>query len=50
LGGVWLSRADVADLRRLNGGGGAFTIDLLPSDYVLPVCYPSWYGDWDQIP
>lgn len=50
LGGVWLSRADVADLRRLNGGGGAFTIDLLPSGYVLPVCYPSWYGDWDQIP
>lgn len=30
MGGVWLSRADKADLRRLGGGGGAFTIDVLP--------------------
>lgn len=37
LGGVWLSRSDIADLRRVNGGGGAFTIDVLPDGYVAPV-------------
>jgi hypothetical protein len=35
-GGLWLSRADEADLRRLAGGGGAFSIDLLPVGYTLP--------------
>lgn len=36
LGAIWLTRADKADLRRLSGGGGSFTIDLLPTDYVAP--------------
>lgn len=38
--GVWLSRADKSDLRRLAGGGNAFSIDLLPADYALNV--PIW--------
>lgn len=29
-GGMYLSRSDKSDLRRLAGGGGAFTIDMLP--------------------
>jgi hypothetical protein len=48
--GVWLSPADIADLRRMSGTGGAFTIGLLPADYVAPV--PPWLGDslgtWDM--
>lgn len=50
--GVWLSMTDVTDLRRSAGGGGAFSIDLLPVGYVAP---RSWLGpsstgaDWDQI-
>jgi len=49
MGGIWLSRNDRADLRRLGGGGGAFTIDLLPADYVLPTVPFGWYGQaaWD---
>lgn len=39
-GGCWLSRADKSDLRRLAGGGNAFTIDLLPADYSLDL--PIW--------
>lgn len=31
MGGVWLSRADKADLRRLSGGSSAFSIDTLPT-------------------
>lgn len=49
LGGVWLSRSDRADLRRLAGGGGSFNIDILPVDYVAPSQH--WSdptGDWDQ--
>lgn len=42
-GGVVLTVADEADLRRLSGGGGAFSIDLLPVGYVAP------YPFWDQI-
>jgi hypothetical protein len=30
-GGLWLTRNDKATLRRLNGGGGAFTIDTVPA-------------------
>lgn len=29
-GGLWLTRSNKATLRRLNGGGGAFTIDTTP--------------------
>jgi hypothetical protein len=38
-GGVYLTRADRADLRRAAGGGTAFTINLLPSTYTytLPI-------------
>ena len=32
IGGMYLSRADKADLRRMGGGGGAFTIDPTPAD------------------
>lgn len=47
-GAIYLTRYDKADLRRLAGGGGAFSIDLLPADYVLPVStFP--LGDWDEI-
>lgn len=31
-GGLWLTRQNKATLRRLNGGGGAFTIDTMPAD------------------
>jgi len=30
-GGLWLTRQNKATLRRLNGGGGAFTIDTMPA-------------------
>lgn len=42
LGGVWLSRTDKADLRRLAGGGGAFSIDLLPQDFTVPTQLSVW--------
>lgn len=48
-GGVWLSRTDKSDLRRLAGGGGAFTVDLLPTGYVAPV-QRFWSEDWDVPP
>lgn len=51
VGGVYLTQADIADLRRMNGGGGAFSIDLLPTGYTPPA---SWGGDpftdWDSPP
>lgn len=34
VGGVYLTRYDVADLRRMAGGGGAFSINMLPADYA----------------
>lgn len=48
VGGVYLTQSDVLDLRRLGGvSGGAFSIDLLPVDYVAPVpwgsCDLGWY-------
>lgn len=46
-GGVYLTRYDIADLRRTSGSGGAFSIDLLPAGYVAPT-YPPYY-DWDQV-
>jgi hypothetical protein len=39
-GGAYLTKADRTDLRRLGGGGNAFSIDMLPADYVLDV--PIW--------
>jgi hypothetical protein len=55
-GGVWLTRANKATLRRLAGSGGAFTIDTLPE--TAGAGLPPWeintwgYGpglgtDWD---
>lgn len=56
-GGVYLTRSDKADLRRLSGSGGAaFSIDLLPAGYLAPVSYIGavdgseyGYGDWDAV-
>lgn len=50
VGGVYLTRADKADLRRLSGGGGAFSIDLLPTDYVAPLPIDLDLADWDTPP
>lgn len=47
-GEVRLFPSDEADLRRLAGGGGAFSIDLLPSGYVAPVSYD--YDGFDTFP
>ena len=40
LGGVWLSRADKADLRRMASGSNAFSINMLGPDYS--VAMPPW--------
>lgn len=40
IGGVYLSRADKADLRRLSGGGGAFTVDVTPDGAMANL--PPW--------
>ena len=56
-GGLRLTRANKATLRRLAGSGGAFTIDVLPAAAATDM--PWWdaggvvydaYGDYDQIP
>lgn len=53
-GGLTLTRANKADLRRLAGGGGAFTIDVMPSTAGdgLPVWDVNQYDDeglgWGQ--
>lgn len=54
-GGMWLTRANKATLRRLGGGGGAFTIDTMPPNagQKLPpwdVGTPGPIGDWDTPP
>lgn len=62
-GGLWLTRANLADLRRLADSGGAFTIDPTPEDasatnYWAQVpespadlwTNPPYYGDWDWPP
>jgi hypothetical protein len=43
-GGLWLTRQNKATLRRLNGGGSAFSIDTTPAAGVA-VGLPFW--DWD---
>jgi hypothetical protein len=40
VGGVFLTRQDKGDLRRMAGGGGAFTINPLAADYS--VVLPPW--------
>lgn len=53
MGGVYLTQSDRRDLRSAAGGGGAFSIDVLPSAYATAL--PWWdtsagsavYGDWD---
>jgi hypothetical protein len=52
IGGLYLTRANKADLRRFSGGGGAFTIDVTPTTATL--AQPPWdsaaavyLGDWD---
>lgn len=58
VGGVYLTKSDVRDLRLLAGqtGGGAFTIDTLSPTYAVQV---PWWGDgatgytdpsWDSYP
>lgn len=47
-GAIYLTRYDERDLRRVAGGGGAFSIDLLPADYTPP-CGTFPLGDWDEI-
>lgn len=42
-GGVYLTKADKADLRRLQGGGGGFSINML-ANYCPPVLPP-----WDEV-
>lgn len=44
VGGVYLTRSDKTDLRRLSGGGGAFSIDVLPAGYVAPISRGHWAG------
>lgn len=39
-GGLWLTRNDKATLRRLGGGGGAFTIDTIPDGAATNL--PPW--------
>ena len=43
-GGAYLTGSDRGDLRNLSGGGGAFSIDVLPVGYTLPVAcaWPSF--------
>lgn len=48
LGGVWLTKKDEIDLRRLAGTGSAFSIDPLAATYALPNDMPYW--DVDTTP
>jgi hypothetical protein len=62
-GGVYLTKLERAALRRLSGGGGAFSIDPTPATagpgnlwaqqpetVAETVISPPFYGDYDQIP
>lgn len=56
-GGLWLTRQNKQTLRSLNGSGGAFTIDTLPTTagtglpwWEVNAWGPGFPGDWDQIP
>ena len=51
LGGVWLMKAEERALRTLNGGGGVFSIDILPTGYTPPASWgsgSSYSTDWDR--
>lgn len=48
VGGIYLMASEEKALRNMAGSGGAFSIDLLPADYVLPVF--SYGADWDVPP
>lgn len=55
-GGLWLTSKNERTLRRLAGGGGAFTFDTMPTTagqnlpwWDLNVQWPE-AGDWDMIP
>lgn len=47
-GAVYMMDGDVADLRRLGGGGGTFSVDLLPANYQAPASWPGLDG-WDSV-
>jgi len=60
-GGLWLTRANKAELRRLSNSSGAFSIDPTPADASPRKAWgqvplgpddlwnsPPFYGDWDQ--
>jgi hypothetical protein len=40
LGGLWLTKAEIAVLKRLAGRGGAFTVDPTPADASPWVTWP----------
>lgn len=48
-GSLYLTKGDVATLRRLSGGGGAFTIDPTPADAGTKL-YPWDLNIWDLSP
>lgn len=47
VGGVYLTRTDKADLRRMSskGSGGAFSISVLPTGYVAPLARTDAWDD-----
>lgn len=62
-GGMWLTRANMAELRRLGASSGAFSVDPTPADAGPTLVYPQipidpqdvyagppFYGDWDWPP
>lgn len=53
-GGLWLTRQNKATLRRLAGGGGAFSFDTTPATAGQNLPWwdtgNPWVGDWDSPP
>lgn len=47
-GGVYLTRTDIADLRRMVGGGGAFSVPMLPATFVLTPSGGDLAAAWDD--
>lgn len=63
IGGLWLTKANIADLRRFAGASSAFTIDPTPADAEAGDYWPQipespedvwgtppYYGDFDSPP
>ena len=54
LGGLYLTKAEIADLKRMGGVGGAFSVDPTPDDAFSSI-YPwdenIWgpYGVWQEL-